>query len=397
MKPRPRKEIARFGRRGEFVRVFLETGHELVRVQWKVKGAPRIGGTESWPNTPENRQTAIAWAEGKYAALGAGEAEPGEPVTLLQLWERFAESEFPHLRPKSQQLYRAYFRMWMKTWGESFAAERTTLEMVAKFRIEMMKLGRGVTLVGKAIQTVKTVYAWAERHELIARNRVRLYRYKVAKDERPAETAEYRTEEFTKILAQLDPSSPWHWRAWAVLTLCGTQGARVNAVLHLTPEDVTLGHAVVADGAVTWSAGEVRWRPEWDKVGNDWTQPLRLAAQMAVEIALEWRERTGYDGPYLFPPHRAGSRRDTYSVQSLLIHLHKAEKRAGVATLKGRGAHGLRRMVAGNMADLTKDALIAMHSIGDTDLRMANRYLKKRKDRLTDAFALADRAATDGK
>jgi hypothetical protein len=32
-------------------------------------------------------------------------------------------------------------------------------------------------------------------------------------------------------------------------------------------------------------------------------------------------------------------------------------------------------MVAGNMAELTGDPLLAMHSIGDTDLRMANKYL----------------------
>jgi hypothetical protein len=32
-----------------------------------------------------------------------------------------------------------------------------------------------------------------------------------------------------------------------------------------------------------------------------------------------------------------------------------------------------------------------MHSIGDTDLRMANRYLKKRGDRVARAFAKADR------
>jgi site-specific recombinase XerD len=123
------------------------------------------------------------------------------------------ESEFPHLRPKSQELYRTYFRMWLKMWGEDFQAEHTTLEMVAKFRAEMTKVGRGVTLTGKAIQTVKTVYAWAERHELIVRNRVRLYRYKVAKEDRPEPTTEFRTEEYERILAALDPPSSCQWRA----------------------------------------------------------------------------------------------------------------------------------------------------------------------------------------
>jgi hypothetical protein len=394
-KRKERRELARFGRRGEFVKVFLEAGHELVRVQWKVKGSPRLG-TESWPNTAENRQTAIAWAEGKYGALAGGETERGELVTLLSLWTRFAESEFPHLRPKTQTLYREYIRLWLKMWGEDFPADRTTLEMVAKFRAWLGRVGIGVTMAARCIQTVKTLYAWGERHELITRNRVRLYRYKVAKEERPAGPTEYRTEEFERIIAALDPRLATQWRAWVALTLCGTQGTRENAVLHLGVADVTLGYAVVqsAQGtspAVTWVAGELHWRPEWDKVGNDWTQPLRLRAQLAIEVALEWRERLGYDGPWLLPPHRDNSKRGTYSAQTLLYHLHQAETRAGITPQKGRGAHSLRRMVAGDIAELTGDPLVAMHSIGDSDLRMANRYLKKRNDRVAGAFEKADR------
>lgn len=390
-KKRDRKQLARYGRRGEYVKVFLETGHELVRVQWKVRGAPKIGGTESWPNTPENRQTAIAWAEGKYAAIAGGETEPAEAVTLLALWERFAESEFPHLRPKSQTLYRSYFRLWMKMWGDDFAADRTTLEMVAKFRAQLTRVGIGVTMAGKAIQTVKTVYAWAERHELVTRNRVRLYRYKVAKEERPAPTTEYRADEYVRIIAALDPRLANQWRAWAALTVCGKQGTRENAVLHLATDDITLGYATVKDGRVTWVAGELHWRPEWDKVGNDWTQPLRFETQIAIEVALEWRERLGYTGPWLFPAHRADSRSATYTPKSLIWMLHEAEDRADIARVKGRGPHALRRMVAGDINDLTGDPLLAMHSIGDTDLRMANKYLKKRTDRLAAAFARADR------
>jgi integrase len=392
-KKKARREIARFGRRGEFVRVFVETGAELVRVQWKVRGSSRLG-TESWPNTPENRTSAIAWAEGKYSALAGGDAERGELISLLTLWERFAESEFPHLRPKTRDLYRTYFRMWLKTWGEPFPAERTTLAMVAKFRAEMTKLGRGVTMVGKAIQAVKTVYAWGERQELLSRNRVRLYRYKVAKESRPVGPSEYRLDECRRILDALSPRDANQWRAWAALTLCGMQGTRENAVLHLKVEDVTLGHTrVTAAGAVTWAMGSLQWRPEWDKQGNDWTQPLRFRSQMAIEVALEWRERLGDDGPWLFPPHRAGSRRETYSAQTLIYHLHNAERRAGITPEKGRGPHSFRRMLAGDVAEATGNPVLALQAIGDTDLRQANRYLKKRTDQVQGAFQQLDDAA----
>ncbi|NUO65776.1 MAG: site-specific integrase [Gemmatimonadaceae bacterium] len=389
IKKKPRRELARFGKRGCFARVFVETGGELVRVQWKAYGAARLE-TESWPDSPENRRTAVAWAEGKYSAISRGDVERPAVVSLSSLWEQYVEAEFPHLRPKTQSLYRAYWRHWMKTWGEDFPADLTTLPMVAKFRAELTRIGIGVTMAARCIQTVKTVYAWAERQDLISRNKVRLYRFKVAKEARPTGPAEYRRDEYERIIAQFNPANPNHWRAWAALTLCGLQGTRENAVLHLRVDDVTLGGASIEDGVVSWAAGELHWRPEWDKVGNDWTQPLRFLAQVAIEVALEWRERIGYDGPWLFPKAIATSPSETYTPKALIGQLHAAEKRAGITPQKWRGPHSLRRMAAGDIADLTNDPLVAMHSIGDSDLRMAMRYLKKRDDRVANAFAKAD-------
>jgi hypothetical protein len=53
---------------------------------------------------------------------------------------------------------------------------------------------------------VKLVYAWAERRELVARNRIALYGFKLAKEERRNEPAEYRVEDFERLLAQCPPS-----------------------------------------------------------------------------------------------------------------------------------------------------------------------------------------------
>jgi hypothetical protein len=46
------------------------------------------------------------------------------------------------------------------------------------------------------------------------------------------------------------------------------------------------------------------------------------------------------------------------------------------------------------VAERTGDAVLAMRSIGDTDVRMANRYLKPREDRIAAVFAEMDEART---
>jgi integrase len=84
-----------------------------------------------------------------------------------------------------------------------------------------------------------------------------------------------------------------------------------------------------------------------------------------------------YDGPWVFFSRdaRNRSRADgrvqagVYRIQSLSAALGKAETRAGVEHLPYRGAHGMRRM-------------LAMHYIGDTDMKTMKRYLKRRDDRL---------------
>lgn len=47
-----------------------------------------------------------------------------------------------------------------------------------------------------------------------------------------------------------------------------------------------------------------------------------------------------------------------------------------------RVAHGMRRMVAGEVNAGTGDPVLAMHHIGDTDMKTMKRYLKRRDDRL---------------
>lgn len=68
--------------------------------------------------------------------------------------------------------------------------------------------------------------------------------------------------------------------------------------------------------------------------------------------------------------------------------LRRAEDRADVTHVEGGAAHRMRRMAAGNALEVTGNVADAMWWIGDTDLRQAQKYLKKRDHRMRDIAAV---------
>jgi integrase len=366
-----RVTIAEYGAKRAKIRVF--TDGDLARVQWRIRGRLK---TESFPNTPAGRASAKAFAKGVADARIHPNAK--ERITIHELWNRFAEAEFPHLRAKTKVLYKEYFAKWEAIWTPDFIVEETTLTMMHEFRAALTKLGLKTNTVSRTIRTVKMVYAWGEANELIDRNRLHLYRFKVSRDERTESPAEYSADETEKILAALDPNSATQWRPWVALTLCANQGTRQNAVLHLQWADV--------DEAL----GVITWQPQWDKMGHDWTQPMRDATREAFRIAREWRAKNEYEGPWIIPAGSSKNANDVYTIQSLWSALKGAERRSGVEVKKGRGGHGLRRKVMGDVNAEMGDPALALLAIGDTDIRQANTYLKKRDERVKDSFKRLD-------
>jgi hypothetical protein len=80
-----------------------------------------------------------------------------------------------------------------------------------------------------------------------------------------------------------------------------------------------------------------------------------------------------------------------YSAQALWYALTQAERRAGIAHKRGRGAHGLRRMLAGDVLALTKNLKTAGDAIGDKDLRiLQEHYLSDRPEEVRAAFEQLD-------
>jgi integrase len=376
-----RRTIAQFGPRRGRVRVLLDTGGELVRVQWYDDGVRRV---RSWSNTSEGRAEAKAWARGfaETRAVGPRPATPRLP--LRELWNRYVEAEFPHLRPKTQSNYTEHWNRWELFLGRNFTAEEARLGDVDHFRAALERQNYALSQIHKGISVVKTVYNWAQRRELLGINRLALYRFKVAKDLRPEPPAEYTSEERQAILDALHHDRHTEWRPWAAVTIAAYQGARENAILHLQWEDID------------FDRGEIAWRARWDKTGRERVQPLTDGARVAAVVARQWREHDRYAGPWvLYTSHRrrwTQADGDTaWTAQALWLALTKAERRAGVSHIENRAMHGFRRAVAGDVLDLTRDMKLALDWIGDVDLGMARRYLRPRNPRLEEAATAVDR------
>jgi integrase len=368
----PRKTLAVYGAKRASVRVFADAPAGLVRVQWRVAGALK---TKSWPNTPAGRDEAKAWARGFAEARTA--PRPQMPLTLRELWERYATANLGRLRPNTQRLYLDAWRTWETMWGAGFPADEATLEMVDTLRLALTKQGRAVTSIGQVIKTAKLVHKWGRLRKLLKHNDLADYRYQLGKDQRPKSPDEYTGAEYEAMLAVLEKRA---WRPFVAFTICGEQGARQNAVLHLKWSDIDLLERAII------------WRAEHDKLGREWRSPMRYRTQVALAHALDKAVTEGYTGPWVFPKGSEKGKGETYTAQSLWAALRSAEKAAGVVHRKGRAAHGLRRMLAGDVAASTNDPALALQAIGDTDMRMASRYLKPRDERLIAAFDDMDQA-----
>lgn len=368
----PAKTVIKLGASRERVRVYLEG--DLVRVRYRDLGKRK---TKSWPKTKENIAAAKVFAQGIID--GRAVQTRLEPLTLRQIWERFAEAEFHALRPKTRKLYREYWGRWETMWGRNFVTNLTTLDMANQFRSALTKQKKAISTIRHSLETVKMVYRWADKHELLERNRLALYEFRVGKDQRKAPPPEYTAEEADKILAQLDPNKATEWRAWVALTICRHQGVRQNSVLHLQWGDV--------------NTTAITWRAPWDKNGKEWAQPLRDGTRKAIAIAARWSPTwynfLSHGCPWVIPSGSSKNEGKCYTIGALYLALRKAEKRAGVKHLPNRGGHGLRRLLAGDVNAATGDSALAMLAIGD-DVRQAHRYIQKRDTRLEEAFRTLD-------
>lgn len=378
MPKRSRKEIARFGRRGDLVRVVEDRhrGAPVYRVLFK-----KADGNPSavlYPRTRAGRSEALAFAEGFREERDRGAPAPAPPITTRELFERYMASEDESHRPATTRNYIDRWKYWETFVGPETHAEALGYQSMQGLRDALEARGLAVNTIRKTFSLIRTVYRWGVLSETIRESKVDLYQYRVAKDKQPVSPDEFTGEEFLALMESMPLDHGQFWRGHVTLGLCGLQGARQWAVLHLQWDDIDLDQRVII------------WRARWDKGGVEWIQPLREPSITLLAIARYWRKQLGYEGPWILFPGNVRSKQEVYTRGALSWALKSAEKRAGIEHKRGRGAHGLRRMLSGDVHELTNSVKDALDAIGDRDMKMARRYIKPRLERMRATFDRLD-------
>jgi integrase len=411
-----RKTLARFGRRGDQVRVCVDARRDRVEVYYK-----DLDGVEHrriHANTKEGKAEAIAWAETYLTertriANERQAPEKREPITVRELWERYLESPAftKDLREATQINYRGRWKKWEAFMKPDAIVDTTTLHDVDRFRAACESAGIVLNSVRGILNVVRTVYNWGQSRKLISTNDLALYRWKQPKDAPTLEPGEYTTEEYEALLRTFEPArlmdgslfASRNWRPWVALMILGHHGMRFRAIRHLRWTDID------------WDAGVVVWPGEFQKQGKDVVQPISSALQSALIVARYWADKhlvmrkrrrvRVTDGPrrgkWMRDPDLVDEvidspwilfamtkKMEPYSYSSFQYTLVNAEKSAvladgkvGIDHEKWRAAHGFRRMVVGNLLEATGDPMVAMNFVGDTDVAKQLKSYDKRMEK----------------
>lgn len=368
------RRLATTGERGQLVRLIERTRKGVKRyvVQW---GSREARHQESFAGTREGKAEAEAFYKGFRAEAERDAAAPAEPLTVRQLWQRYLEAEAGTLRPNTRRLYAEAWRHWENFITPDAIAEDVTVPIIGSFRAALDAAGLATATVQRTITVCRVVYAWGERIELIHRNRWHLFRFKVAKDKRTAQRAEFRSDEFLALWRSFDPALPGQWRAFVLTGLLGIYGSRQTELLSgLQWPNISAEEAVIPG--------------QYVKTGEASHLPLFPLTKALLAIAKAWAVRDGYVGAQVFyagsrvgAGHANASQTPHYTIQSYTAALDAAHRRAGVPKIRYRAGHGFRRGLVGDLADASGDIHAALLAIGDRDVRMAQHYRVRRSDK----------------
>lgn len=388
--------VVTFGRPRKlgYVRAFkVSVGdRDLVRVQWRKRDGSV--GTESFPDTRKGIADAKAFAEGVYESLTTKPAPSPvafQPLTLRQVWEKYAAAHAKAWRPKTHQSAADRWKKVELLLGKDTLATTITpesLDGIVTLLIDTPTAqgrSRSTNQVRSIVALIRAVYRWASvERDLLPPTRVTNYKVELSKDlqRQVVEQHEYRDADRIKVLAQWSPLRRKEWRAWALTTLLAYCGPRQNAALNLRWSDIDF------DGEI------ITWRPEHDKMGHVRHQPMPAPVKDAFYVAMGWALEEGYTGGLVFfaVQDRRQKQDLPWSYQAYIAQLHAAEEAAGVTRLLYRGAHGFRRGIAGNVHSVTGSSKKAADWIGDKSTRVVEKhYLKVRKDDLSETALLVAR------
>lgn len=408
-----RKLLAHWGKRGDMVRVRLDKRRDRVEVYYR--DLERVEHKKVFPNTPEGREEAKSWGE-SYHAERARIAEERKnptkpvPITHRQLWEKFVASPAytDDIREATRRNYRDRWKVWEVFKKPESIVNDTTLDDVDVFRASCKEAGYAINSVRQILNVVRTIYNWGQSRKLVTNNELAGFVWKSPKDAAVLEPGEFSTEEWEAMMRTFKPSSLMdgtlfaakNWRPWVMMMLIQHHGQRANAVRHAQWTDFD------------FEAGLVTWRAAYQKQGKDVVQPITHGTVAALLVArfwadrhlvMRWRRRVRItDGPRRGKWIRDPELRDeiiaspwvlfgekkkleAYSYSSWHYQFVKAEREAGISHEDYRGGHGGRRMVMGNVLEATGDLMTAMNYIGDSDLKQAKSYDRRRQQRIETA------------
>lgn len=420
-----RKLLALFGRRGDQVRVKLDKRRGRVEVYYR--DLDRVEHRKVFADSSEGKSEAIAWAETFHTERARIEnerksPEKRQPITLRELWDRFVASPayMKDIRRATQINYRDRWKKWEAFMKPEAIVNDTSLDDVDRFRNACEAAGIVINSVRQILNVVRTIYNWGQSRKLVTTNEMAVFVWKSPKDAAVTEPGEYSTEEWEAMmrtfrpLALMDGSlhAAKNWRPWVTMMLIQHHGQRANAVLHLQWTDID------------FETGLITWRAAYQKQGKDVLQPITHGLVSALIVARFWADRhlvmrprrrvRVTDGPrrgkWIRDPELHdekiespwvlfGERKkmQAYSYSSWHYQFTKAEseavlvvdgvERIGIPHEPFRAGHGGRRMVMGNVLDATGDLMTAMNYIGDTDLKQAKSYDRRRQERIEKASA----------
>ncbi|MGN6109518.1 MAG: tyrosine-type recombinase/integrase [Kofleriaceae bacterium] len=392
-----RKRIATYGKRGQLVRVFSEStpAGKLVRVQWnEFKGSPL--STESWPYSTANVTEAKAWAEGTAQRLAQGGAPKVADRSVRELATAMLAADAEAWAPNTLRAFQHRWARFEAHVGRNTPARLVTEETLDEFRAAMRKIGVVTNQRSETVKVVKQVFRWARRRKLIAENPIADYVIKLAKGEKRTDVPEWAPEEVSRMRVQLLLEGAHRqargWRLAVAIELAALQGPRQNALRHLDVDDINLSGAerrhpqqpgVVIPPRAVW------WNPAWDKLGKERIQPLTRGAVRALRIALVWRRRLEYSGPWLLAPaqDRTVAKGEPWTYQAMNKALRELCDRCDpvIPWVKGRGWHGFRKQSAGEIHRVTGSERAAADWIGDDDIKVVRKhYLKRRAEEQRD-------------
>lgn len=375
-----RRALFAEGLRGNRVNGFAQTlpsGAKVVTVEWREPNRR----SQSFPLTAEGRRLARAFAKGTADRLAARGAPHAPRLTITELHALYIKAHEHVIRPRTMTGYRARWGIVAGIIGEREYADLVTPESLDDVRDRLRKTirrtGRPMApnQIRETLAHVCTIWRWAARRKLLKNNPLADYENKMGKDAGALEIPEYTPDEYAAIIAALDPNGARGWRAYGVIALAGLTGKRESALLQLTWETVDL------------EARVIHWPKGTDKLGEAWDQPMSDDTVALLASLATWRETIGYTGPYVFPAAHADSRTPHYTADSVIKALHAAEQRAGVASVKYRALHSIKRYVVRSLHDaLGGDLMRVGRYVGNKSLNvMRKSYLRARAGELQQA------------